>query len=163
MAGHDVLGRGDARLPEPRQLNRGGSTTMATSRSICNQGPTLLFKRGATFTAICTYLPVDGGLPDLVGATITSQIRYMGTLVQELQAEMDADGMGFRLYADEADTAKWPVATCLWDIRISVDEQVIYSETIYLNVIDAITVAPAPAPAPAPAAAPVPEAATVAA
>ena len=99
----------------------------------------LQFKRGASFSARCTYIPPAGGLPALVGAIITSEIRNNGKLVQRLACELAPDGMSFMLTADESETITWPVATVQWDIRVEVDEEVIYTETIALQVLYNIT------------------------
>lgn len=99
----------------------------------------LPFKRGASFTARCTYLPPEGGLPNLVGAVITSEIRQAGKLVQRLACELAPDGMSFLLTADEAETIGWPTGAAQWDIRVEVDEEVIYTETIALQVLYAVT------------------------
>src|SRR5262245_30063512 len=103
-----------------------------------------LFKRGSTFHARCTYQPPAGGAASLVGANITCEVRLRGTLVQAFEVTLATDGMSFALFADETETINWPVATCEWDIRIELNSEVIYSETLSLNIILNITAAPAP-------------------
>lgn len=109
------------------------------STTCCGPGPSLCFKRGSSFTARVTYVPPEGGLANLIGATVTSQIRRNGVHIADLDAEVAADGMSFTLTADEADTATWPVAALQWDIRIAYNDAVIYSETINLSVLYAVT------------------------
>ena len=111
------------------------------SASCYGPPPAWVFKRGASFVARCTYAPVEGAVPSLVGAAITSHIRRAGDLVQELVCQLAADSMSFDLLADESDTAGWPATTLAWDIRIELDGDVIYTETLSLRVIDAVTLA----------------------
>lgn len=102
----------------------------------------LKFKRGATFRAVCTYIPPEGGgLPSLDGAQITSELRVppAGKLVQELTVQPAVDGMSFTLYATDKETTLWPIAALAWDIRVEIDGEVIYTETIALQVIQQIT------------------------
>lgn len=98
---------------------------------------TIAWKRGATFAANCVYTPTDGALADLLGATITSQIRHNGKLVADLQATIAADGLSFEL--EDAAGVDFPLGQCLWDIRIAVADAVIYTDTITLNVVDHVT------------------------
>jgi hypothetical protein len=108
---------------------------------LCNDAvraaATLQIKCGATFRALCTYLPPDGGLASLVGAEITSQVRNSGALVADLNCDLAADGMSFVLSAD--DTSDWPTTTLQWDIRIEVDGEVVYTETVALQVLYNVT------------------------
>ena len=105
----------------------------------------LVFKRGSTFRARCTYTPPEGGAPSLTGAVVASELRNRGyTLIQPLAVEVAPDGMSFDLSADETETASWPVTTLYWDVRIELAGDVIYTETMQLNVIPNITAAPAP-------------------
>lgn len=98
---------------------------------------TIAWKRGATFAANCVYTPPDGALADLLGATITSQIRHNGKLVVELTPTIAADGMSFDL--DDASATEFPLGSCEWDIRIAVGDAVIYTDTITLSVVKNIT------------------------
>jgi len=107
-------------------------------------GPLLTFKRGSSFTATCTYVPPAGAAPNLIGAIISSQLRFRDTLLQEFTCTLAEDGMSFTVTADETDTTDWTVATCDWDIRIALGEDVIYTETMRLNVIAAVTREEAP-------------------
>lgn len=100
---------------------------------------TLLFKRGASFGATCTYQPPEGGRPNLIGATVTSQLRLRNRLLQDFVCTLAPDGMSFTIEADEDDTNAWPIAVCDWDIRIEADGNVTYSETLQLNVMYAVT------------------------
>lgn len=98
---------------------------------------TIAWKRGATFAANCVYTPPDGALADLLGATITSQIRHNGKLVTDLTPTIAADGLSFDL--EDTAGATFPLGACAWDIRIAVGTDVIYTDTVTINVVDHIT------------------------
>ena len=111
---------------------------MTTNPHACI-GAALPFKRGASFHAHCVYEPPEGGAPNLIGAQVSSHIRRNGDLVEELVCVLAEDGMSFDLTADEVETESWPVATLQWDIRIELAGEVIYSETLALQVLYAVT------------------------
>ena len=95
------------------------------------------WKRGATFSAHCTYTPPEGGLETLEGATITSQIRASGSLVADLTASLAVDGLSFDLTADETDD--WPVGVAEWDVRIEIEGTVYYTTTVPLRILRQVT------------------------
>jgi hypothetical protein len=96
----------------------------------------IAFKRGATFAASCTYTPAAGSLPNLVGATIASQVRARN-FTKDLAATIAPDGLTFTL--DGGPTADWPVGVADWDIRITVGDTVIYTDTVRIQVLRPVT------------------------
>jgi hypothetical protein len=97
-------------------------------------------KQGATFAVRGTYTPAAGALPNLQGATITSQIRMKGKLIAELDVELANDGMSFLV--DGGSTAGWPAGRVDWDMRIVIGNSVYYTDTAELLVASAITKTP---------------------
>lgn len=95
------------------------------------------FKQGATFTAQCTYTAPAGGLPNLIGADITSQIRRGSLLVQDLTVTLAPDGMSFTV--DGGDTSAWPVDFLSWDVRIDIDGSVYYTDTVQIQLQRSVT------------------------
>lgn len=94
------------------------------------------FKRGDTFSLVCTY-KVDDVPVTIAGKTIASQIRRVnGALVSDVTVEPDTDPTKFIL---SADTENWPLDLLLCDIEIVEDGFTRSSETIQIPVVEDIT------------------------
>ena len=101
---------------------------------------TLTFKRGSTFTATATWTPVSGGLANLSGCTVTSDIKdYLGTL-RPLTVSVDGTNLIVTLTATAAETIAWNVGEAKWDIRVKeAGGTVFYTETKHLSILSEIT------------------------
>ena len=99
------------------------------------------FKRGGTFTATVTYTPEAGGLANLLGTTITSDILDSAGVVHPLSVSLDGTGLIITLTDPAADCAQWSTGPAKWDIRVQLNTGVvIYSSTVAFTVIPQITV-----------------------
>ena len=97
------------------------------------------FKRGGTFTATVTYTPEAGGLADLLGSTITSDIRDSAGVYHSLSTSLNGAGLVITISDPYGDTADWATGEAKWDIRVSEGGVVFYSQTISFTVIPAVT------------------------
>jgi hypothetical protein len=97
------------------------------------------FKRGGTFTATVTYTPEVGGLSDLLGSTITSDIRDSAGVYHSLSTSLNGAGLVITISDPYGDTADWATGEAKWDIRVSEGGVVFYSQTISFTVIPAVT------------------------
>lgn len=102
---------------------------------------TLSIKRGETLDLACTY--VQGGEPiNITGWTIDSWVRDpAGTVVHRFVSEItDAEHGAYRMRADAAQTASWPLGGLSMDIRYTdAGGGVVYSPTLSLQVSAAQT------------------------
>lgn len=99
----------------------------------------IIFKREATFLATVTYAPDPGGLPNLIGCTVTSSILDSGRNRYPLTVTLAGDGLSFTCEADSANTATWDTGDAQWDIRFEIGGIVFYSQTIMLTVASQVT------------------------
>jgi hypothetical protein len=97
------------------------------------------FKRGGTFTATVTYTPETGGLADLLGSTITSDIKDSAGVYHSLTTSLNGAGLVITISDPYGDTAEWATGEAKWDIRVSEGGVVFYSQTIAFTVIPAVT------------------------
>lgn len=97
------------------------------------------FKRGGTFTATVTYTPETGGLADLLGSTITSDIKDSAGVYHSLSTSLDVTGLIITISDPYGSTAEWATGEAKWDIRVSEGGVVFYSQTIAFTVIPAVT------------------------
>lgn len=105
----------------------------------CDDSETsVTFKRTAQFYALCEYTPAEGGLSNLLGTVVTSQVRTRtGTLVADLTALMADDGLSFTLTCD--DTSTWPLDTLLWDVCVTFDGVRILTSTVTIACVQNVT------------------------
>lgn len=99
------------------------------------------FKRGGTFTATVTYTPEAGGLTDLLGSTITSDIRDSAGVYHSLSTSLNGAGLVITISDPYGDTEDWATGEAKWDIRVSEGGVVFYSQTITFTIIPAVTLA----------------------
>jgi hypothetical protein len=99
------------------------------------------FKRGASFNVTARYNPTGADRPNLIGATITSQIRRNGSLVATLTCVLATNGMSWTMRAPTI-TKNWPLGYADWDVRIEVDGAVAFTSTAKLNIISSVTASP---------------------
>lgn len=103
-----------------------------------------VFKRGESFAMGFDYKDANGEPIDLMNITINSQIRNQnGQLVQELLVSK-LDQTQFRgqasIYVETPQQTKlWPLGLLLCDIKLSVGNQVILSETFQIPCHEGVT------------------------
>lgn len=128
------------------------------------------FKRGDTFSLLCTYSDSDGDPIDLLGYTITSQVRRL-QFEESLDVAIIDEGAGqFSLTRAPLFTQYWPVTDnpgqkpldpIFCDVRFELGGAVVRTETFAIRVafdITQIVVEPEPdEPEPDPEPEPEPE------
>jgi hypothetical protein len=98
------------------------------------------FKRGGTFTATITYAPPVGGLANLLGTTITSDILDSAGVVHPVTTSLDATGLIITATEPAGECAEWSTGPAKWDIRVALNTGVvIYSSTVTFTVLPEIT------------------------
>ena len=99
------------------------------------------FKRGGTFTATVTYTPEAGGLANLLGTTITSDILDSSGTVHSLGTSLNGTGLIITMTDPAADTKLWATGPAKWDIKVVLNTGVVvYSSTVNFTIIPQITV-----------------------
>lgn len=101
------------------------------------------FKRGSTFSPLCTYRLKIGGVwvpQSIAGKTIESDVRTVDeALIQSLTfAALGGTGQ-FTLSATAAETANWPIGKLVWDIKVTDGATVHIHETVLLVIEDPVT------------------------
>lgn len=96
-------------------------------------------KRGGTFTAATTYTPAAGGTPNLLGATVTSQVLDNCKDRHSLSCTLNGSGLVITSTATGSQTYDWASGPAKWDIRVEVGGVVIYTETADLVIGDPVT------------------------
>ena len=100
----------------------------------------LTFKRGSTFSATATWTPVAGGLANLSGCTVTSDVKDAAGDLQALTVSVDGTHLIVTLTATAASTAEWTVGPARWDIRVlQAGGTVFYTETKQITVVPEVT------------------------
>ena len=99
------------------------------------------FKRGGTFSGTVTYVPPQGGLANLLGTTITSDILDSAGVVHPLTLSLDGTGLIITFTDPATDSADYATGPAKWDIRVKLNTGVvIYSSTVTFTVLPQITV-----------------------
>lgn len=99
------------------------------------------FKRGSTFPATVTYTPEAGGLANLLGTTITTDILDSAGTVHNLTNSLNGAGLVITVTGPAAGTKLWATGPAKWDIKVVLNTGVvIYSSTVTFTVIPQITV-----------------------
>lgn len=99
------------------------------------------FKRGGTFTATITYTPEAGGLANLTGTSIASDILDSAGVVHTLSTSLDGTGLIITANDPYADTSAWATGPAKWDIRVQTNlGVVVYSSTVTFTVLPQVTV-----------------------
>lgn len=99
------------------------------------------FKRGGTFTATVTYTPPQGGLANLLGSTITSDIKDSSGTMHSLTTSLDGTGLIITVSDPATDTEDYATGEAKWDIRVKLNTGVVvYSSTVTFTVLPQITV-----------------------
>jgi len=99
------------------------------------------FKRGGTFTATVTYTPEAGGLANLTGTTITSDILDSAGVVHHLSTSLNNTGLIITVTDPAGDTDDYSTGPAKWDIKVVLNTGVVvYSSTVTFTVIPQITV-----------------------
>ena len=99
------------------------------------------FKRGGTFSATVTYTPETGGLANLTGTTITSDIKDSAGTIHHLTTSLDGTGLIITITDPATDSDDYATGEAKWDIEVTLNTGVVvYSSTVTFNVIPQITV-----------------------
>jgi hypothetical protein len=101
----------------------------------CN---TITFKRGTSFGSSCVYTPEAGGIPNLIGVTVTSSIIDADRNEFDLVTVVAGNGLSFTA-TYVGSTSDWAIGTARWDIKFSNNGSVFYSETMRIDVIGQVT------------------------
>jgi hypothetical protein len=73
--------------------------------------------RGTTFDGTVTYTPPVGGLANLLGATISSQIIDAAGVRHDVPMTLDETGLVMTYAVSKFETAKWYPGLAFWDLR----------------------------------------------
>lgn len=99
------------------------------------------FKRGGTFTATVTYTPEVGGLANLTGTTITSDILDSAGVIHNLTTSLNNTGLIITITEPAASCAEWSTGAAKWDLKVVLNTGVVvYSSTVTFTVLPQITV-----------------------
>jgi hypothetical protein len=99
------------------------------------------FKRGGTFSGTVTYTPPVGGLENLLGTTITSDVLDSAGVVHPLTLSLDNTGLIITFTDPATDSDDYATGPAKWDIRVQLNTGVvIYSSTVTFTVLPQITV-----------------------
>lgn len=99
----------------------------------------LNFKRGTTFDATVVYTPPAGGVPNLIGATITSRLKAANGWFVDLVPTIAPNGLSFSLRSPTGTTNTWHTAIVQWDIKIVIGGVTTFTDTASLNIQDTVT------------------------
>ena len=98
------------------------------------------FKRGGTFTATVTYTPEAGGLANLTGTTIASDIVDAAGVRSNLTTSLDGTGLIITITEPATSSDDWATGPAKWDIKVTLNTGVvIYSSTVTFTVLPQIT------------------------
>lgn len=98
------------------------------------------FKRGGTFTATVTYTPEAGGLANLTGTTITSDIVDAAGERHNLTTSLNNTGLVITITDPATSTDDYETGPAKWDIKVVLNTGVvIYSSTVTFTVLPQIT------------------------
>ena len=99
------------------------------------------FKRGGTFSGTVTYTPPQGGLANLTGTTITSDVLDSAGVVHPLTLSLNNTGLIITFTDPATDSDDYATGPAKWDIRVQLNTGVvIYSSTVTFTVLPQITV-----------------------
>lgn len=97
--------------------------------------PTIIWKRGQTFSASGPYVPGEGDPADLLGVTIESEILDFSRTRRPLAVTIGGDNITVTLRAEAFETAEWATGTAAIDLRCMKDG-VVFSTTTVRFVVD---------------------------
>jgi hypothetical protein len=81
-----------------------------------------------------------GGLANLLGTTITSDILDSAGVVHPVTTSLDATGLIITATEPAGECAEWSTGPAKWDIRVALNTGVvIYSSTVTFTVLPEIT------------------------
>ena len=97
------------------------------------------FSRGDSFGCTWTWSPGAGEPANLIGVTITSDIKDHCGNLYVLTVQIAGDGLSFSTIYD-GDTSEWGIGQANWDIRfVFVGSPVTHSRTFRVIVEDTVT------------------------
>ena len=98
------------------------------------------FKRGGSFSAAVTYTPEAGGLANLLGTTITSDIVDSAGVRHNLTTSLNGAGLVITITDPATSTDEYSTGPAKWDIKVTLNTGVvIYSSTVTFTVLPQIT------------------------
>lgn len=97
------------------------------------------FKRGDTFTVRARFRPKEGGLQNLLGATITSHVKDYKSSYHKLDCTLAEDGMSFVVNGAYTVTQNFSTGVAAWDARIEIGGTVIHTPTVNFVVTSEVT------------------------
>lgn len=104
-----------------------------------NTTQALRWKQGRTFKPTVFFVPEKGGLQNLIGWTVTCEVRDSIGTRWEVTATVAADGMSINLYLDAETTMKWAVGIASIDLRYTDGGDTETTETLQFEVTEAVT------------------------
>jgi hypothetical protein len=96
-----------------------------------------LWKQGMSFEATCT-IPPSSSIPDLNGVTIASSIRDASGTVFVLSVSVP-DYEKTKFVLSIINTTAWAIGIAKWDVKITKDGKIMYTDTVELDVVERIT------------------------
>ena len=96
-----------------------------------------LWKQGMSFEATCT-IPPSSSIPDLNGVTIQSSIRDSSGAVFVLSVSVP-DYEKTKFVLSLVNTTGWAIGIAEWDVKITKNGKVMYTDTVEFNVVARIT------------------------
>lgn len=103
--------------------------------------PTIIWKRGQTFTASGPYLPGAGDPANLSGVTIESEVQDHSKRRWPLSVQIGNDNITVTLSAEASVTAQWDIGTAAIDLRCVKDGIVFSTTTVRFVVEQEVTLA----------------------
>ena len=98
------------------------------------------FKRGGSFSATVTYTPETGGLANLTGTIITSDILDSAGVRHNLTTSLNNTGLVITITDPATSTDEYSTGPAKWDIKVTLNTGVvIYSSTVTFTVLPQIT------------------------
>lgn len=99
-----------------------------------------LFKQGRTFQPVVKFVPVKGGLQNLVGYTAQCQVKDSIGTRWDVTATVATDGLSIQLYAPSEQTAKWAVGIASIDVAYLYNDYVDSTDTLLFEVEERVTI-----------------------
>lgn len=96
-------------------------------------------KRGDSVYWPVTYTPPEGGLPNLLGFTVSSEIKDSNGDRHELSAVLDETGLIITVTATGEQTEDWAVGVASWDVRYELTDLTKHTKTLEFTVVEQIT------------------------
>lgn len=97
-------------------------------------------KRGDSIYWPVTYTPPQDGLANLLGATVSSQLKDADGTRHDLTAVLDETGLIITVTATGVETEAWALGLASWDVRYEFPGTLTkHTDTLELTVEEEIT------------------------